>query len=65
MTPVRLTEREAEVLRLLAAGRSQKNVAAQLGISVSTVRAHLANARRANQVERTSRLVYLSLTENP
>jgi len=39
-----LTEREAEVLRLLAWGRSTKEIAVQLGISVKTVEFHKANA---------------------
>lgn len=36
-----LTSREQEVLRLLAKGRLQKNIAATLGISVNTLRTHL------------------------
>jgi len=38
-----LTPREIEVLRLVAAGRSNKDVAASLGISVRTVERHLSN----------------------
>ncbi len=36
-----LTSREQEVLRLLAKGRLQKNIAEALGISVNTLRTHL------------------------
>jgi two-component system nitrate/nitrite response regulator NarL len=36
-----LTEREAQVLRLLVDGRSPKEIAKQEGISVSTVRGHI------------------------
>jgi len=36
-----LTQREQEVLRLLAKGRLQKNIAETLGISVNTLRTHL------------------------
>jgi LuxR family maltose regulon positive regulatory protein len=36
-----LTEREAEVLRLLAAGRSNQEIAESLVISVSTVKTHI------------------------
>lgn len=39
-----LSEREQEVLRLIAWGHSNKEIAAQLGISVKTVEAHKANA---------------------
>jgi DNA-binding NarL/FixJ family response regulator len=36
-----LTQREQEVLQLLAKGRLQKNIAGTLGISVNTLRTHL------------------------
>jgi len=38
-----LTAREAEVLRLLAAGRSNRDIAAELFISVKTVSVHVSN----------------------
>jgi DNA-binding NarL/FixJ family response regulator len=41
-----LTEREAEVLRLIASGYSNKEIAARLSLSVKTVEAHKANAMR-------------------
>ena len=41
-----LTEREAAVLRLIASGYSNKEIAAQLTLSVKTVEAHKANAMR-------------------
>jgi len=37
-----ITEREADVLRLLAAGRSNKEIAIQLGVSPNTVKTHIA-----------------------
>ena len=43
---VSLTSREADVLRLIASGYSNKEIAAQLEISVKTVEAHKANAMR-------------------
>jgi DNA-binding NarL/FixJ family response regulator len=45
-TGVSLSEREAEVLRLIAAGYSNKEIAAQLELSVKTVEVHKANAAR-------------------
>ena len=41
-----LTEREAQVLRLIASGYSNKEIAARLTLSVKTVEAHKANAMR-------------------
>lgn len=41
-----LSDREAEVLRRVAAGYSNKEIAARLALSVKTVEAHKANAMR-------------------
>lgn len=45
-TTPRATEREVEVLRLIAAGHSNRDIAAALNISVKTVEVHKANAMR-------------------
>ena len=47
---VHLTGREAEVLRLIARGRSYSQVAAQLGMSAHTVATHVKNAYRKLEV---------------
>jgi len=39
----RLTERELEVLRLVAAGRSNRDIAAELFISAKTASVHVSN----------------------
>jgi DNA-binding NarL/FixJ family response regulator len=44
---VALTTRQQDVLRLLAEGRPSKDIARRLGLSVSTVKAHLAAAYRS------------------
>jgi DNA-binding NarL/FixJ family response regulator len=41
-----LSDRESEVLRLIAAGYSNKEIAVRLALSVKTVEAHKANAMR-------------------
>jgi len=46
MPATALTEREAAVLRLIASGYSNKEIAARLDLSVKTVEAHKANAMR-------------------
>ncbi len=49
-----LSERESEVLRLIALGYSNKEIAARLSLSVKTVEAHKANAMR--KLDMTSRI---------
>jgi DNA-binding NarL/FixJ family response regulator len=44
--PAALTLREADVLRLLARGRTNKEIAQELTISVSTAERHVANIYR-------------------
>jgi len=46
MPTTALTDRESEVLRLIASGYSNKEIAANLSLSVKTVEAHKANAMR-------------------
>jgi DNA-binding NarL/FixJ family response regulator len=41
--PIALTDREQQVLRLLAAGRTGREIAGELTISVPTVQRHIAN----------------------
>lgn len=41
-----LTDREAEVLRLISLGHSNKEIAARLDVSVKTIEAHKANAMK-------------------
>jgi len=45
-SPTDLTDRETEILRLIAWGYSNKEIAAQLEISVKTVEAHKTNTMR-------------------
>ncbi|HXW03769.1 MAG TPA: response regulator transcription factor [Vicinamibacterales bacterium] len=42
----RITKRETQVLRLMSLGHSNKEIAAQLGLSVKTVEVHKTNATR-------------------
>ena len=46
VSPRNLTHRESEVLRLIATGYSNKEIAARLDLSVKTVEVHKANAMR-------------------
>jgi DNA-binding NarL/FixJ family response regulator len=53
-SPTRMSEREEEVLRLVAAGLANKAIARQLGIAERTVKAHLTNIfQRIGVTDRT------------
>ena len=56
--PNPMTERELEVVRLLASGRTYKQVATALHLSQSTVRNHLHNVyRKLNVVDRAHAVI--------
>ncbi len=54
-----LTERELEVLRLVAAGRSNRQIAGELYLALGTVKTHVhaiaGKLRAANRVEAVAR----------
>jgi DNA-binding NarL/FixJ family response regulator len=53
----RLTPREREVVQLVAEGRTSKDIAGQLGLSVKTADAHRANVMRKLDLHSVSALV--------
>jgi DNA-binding NarL/FixJ family response regulator len=53
----RLTSREREIVQLLAEGKSSKEVAAALSISVKTAETHRANIMRKLELHSVSELV--------
>jgi DNA-binding NarL/FixJ family response regulator len=53
----RLTSREREVVQLLSEGRSSKEVASSLGISVKTAETHRANIMRKLEIHSVIELV--------
>jgi DNA-binding NarL/FixJ family response regulator len=57
MVSERLTSREREIVQLLAEGKSSKEVAASLGISVKTAETHRANVMRKLELHSVSELV--------
>ena len=57
----RLTPREREILQLLAEGKSNKEVAALLGISVNTAEAHRANIMLKLGVHSLAELVHYAI----
>jgi len=67
-----LSEREVEVLRLVARGMSNKEIAAQLGLSVRTIQSHLGHifdrlgvSSRTEAVLRAMKEGWLSLEHIP
>lgn len=57
-----LTQREREVLGLIAAGRLNKQIADDLGISIKTVEVHRARVMDKMEVRSVAELVRLSIT---
>jgi len=55
-----ITEREREVLQLLAIGRSNKEIAAQLGVSPNTVKTHVARLFEKLRVARRTEAIQLA-----
>ena len=53
----RLTERETQVLTLVARGRSNREIAGMLGLSANTVAVHRANLMKTLAVRKTAALV--------
>jgi DNA-binding CsgD family transcriptional regulator len=58
-----LTQREREVLRLLLDGKSDGDIAPQLGISAKTVSFHVENAKRKLGASHRVRAVALALRD--
>jgi DNA-binding NarL/FixJ family response regulator len=60
----RLTPRQREIVQLLAEGKSSKEVAAQLGLSVKTAETHRANIMRRLDCHSVSELVRYAVRNN-
>jgi DNA-binding NarL/FixJ family response regulator len=56
-----LTQRELEVLQLIVAGKSNKEIAGELGLSVNTVSVHRANIMDAVGIHKTAELVVYAI----
>jgi len=63
-TRSRLTPREREILQLLAEGKSNKEVASLLGISVNTAEAHRANIMLKLNLHSLAELVHYAIRNN-
>jgi len=63
-TRPRLTPREREILQLLTEGKSNKEVASLLGISVNTAEAHRANIMLKLNLHSLAELVHYAIRNN-
>ena len=61
--PSGLTTRELEVLQLIVNGRSNKEIATVLGVSVNTVAVHRANIMQALGLHNTAELVVYAIRQ--
>jgi DNA-binding CsgD family transcriptional regulator len=59
-----LTSREREVIQLVAEGKTTKEVAVALGLSVKTADTHRANLMRKLRVHSVSELVLYAIRNN-
>lgn len=59
-----LTAAERRVVSLLAAGRAPKQISADLGVALSTVRSHLKAAKRKTQTRTLTELTGLFVTQD-
>jgi DNA-binding NarL/FixJ family response regulator len=62
--PGRLTQREREIVQLLAEGNSNKDVAAMLGISVKTAETHRAAIMKKLDLDSLAALVRYAIRNN-
>ena len=56
-----LTQREIEILQMIAQGKSNKEIAADLGLSANTVAVHRANIMDALGIHKTAELVVYAI----
>ena len=58
-----LTEREREVLKLIAEGLSSKEIASELGVSLKTIDSHRSNLMEKLDIHKVSGLVRYAIRE--
>jgi DNA-binding NarL/FixJ family response regulator len=59
-TPPRISQRELQVLELLAEGYSCRGISETLSIAETTVKTHKKNLKLKLEVKRTTELIYLT-----
>jgi DNA-binding NarL/FixJ family response regulator len=56
-----LTDRELEILKLIVDGKSNKEIASELSLSVNTVAVHRSNIMEALGIHKTAELVVYAI----
>ncbi|WP_394779996.1 response regulator [Undibacterium sp.] len=59
-----LTQREQDILKSIATGKSNKHIAQELGLSVRTVETHRLNIKRKLSIEGQADLIRYALSQN-
>ncbi len=59
-----LSEKELEVLKVLVEGKNNKDISAELCISLGTVKAHVASIMRKLGVTNRTKVVYVAIKDN-
>ncbi|MFZ6648365.1 response regulator [Undibacterium sp. TJN25] len=59
-----LTQREQDILKSIATGKSNKHIAQELGLSVRTVETHRLNIKRKLNIEGQADLIRYALSQN-
>jgi DNA-binding NarL/FixJ family response regulator len=57
----KLSNREREVFQMIAEGRSTKDIADILCVSVSTIKTHRANIMEKLEIDNVSRLIHFAI----
>lgn len=57
LAPLKLSEREIDVARLMSCGLTDKEISRRLGISLATVRTHISHAFRKQGVDNRMKLI--------
>lgn len=61
----KLTPKQQQIVRLLAQGNSQKQIARTLNIAYGTVRKHTLAARQRTECQSTMEIVVRAMSESP
>jgi DNA-binding NarL/FixJ family response regulator len=59
-----ISKREREIIRLIAEGKNNREIAASLRISIKTVETHRANVMRKLEIDNAPKLVRYAIRNN-